>query len=64
MIAKGEFLEYAEVFAEDYYGTARRFLQKAEESGNDLLLDIDVQGAEQIRKKIPGAISPGEVNST
>ena len=57
MIAKGEFLEHAEVFSEDYYGTARRFLQKAEENGSDLLLDIDVQGAEQIRTKIPSTVS-------
>jgi guanylate kinase len=57
MIAKDEFLEYAEVFSEDYYGTARRFLQTAEEEGSDLLLDIDVQGAAQIRRKIPDAIS-------
>lgn len=57
MIAKDEFLEYAEVFSEDYYGTARRFLRQAEQAGSDLLLDIDVQGAEQIRRKIPDAIS-------
>lgn len=57
MIANEEFLEYAELFSEDYYGTARSFLQKAEQQGNDLLLDIDVQGAEQIRTKIPDAIS-------
>jgi guanylate kinase len=57
MIAAGEFLEHAEVFSEDYYGTARRFLQKAEQEGSDLLLDIDVQGAQQIRMKIPGAVS-------
>jgi guanylate kinase len=57
MIGKNEFLEYAEVFSEDYYGTARRFWEKAEQEGNDLLLDIDVQGAEQIRRRIPGAIS-------
>ncbi|HKW17357.1 MAG TPA: guanylate kinase [Terriglobales bacterium] len=57
MIGKDEFLEYAEVFSEDYYGTARRFLRKAEELGNDLLLDIDVQGAGQIRRKIPDAVS-------
>src|SRR5579863_9709339 len=55
MIAKDEFLEHANVFG-NYYGTARRFLLKAEEDGNDLLLDIDVQGAEQIRRKIPGAV--------
>ena len=47
MIRDDEFLEYAEVFG-NYYGTARRFLREAEQKGNDLLLDIDVQGAEQI----------------
>jgi guanylate kinase len=57
MIAKDQFLEYAEVFSEDYYGTAQRFWQKAEENGSDLLLDIDVQGAEQIRRKIPSTVS-------
>jgi guanylate kinase len=44
MIARDEFLEYAEVF-KNYYGTARRFLREAEQMGLDLLLDIDVQGA-------------------
>jgi guanylate kinase len=56
MIAAEEFLEYANVFG-NYYGTARRFLQQAEAGGNDLLLDIDVQGAAQIKKKIPEAVS-------
>ena len=56
MIAKDDFLEHADVFG-NYYGTARRFLRKAEQDGNDLLLDIDVQGAEQIREKIPDAVS-------
>lgn len=56
MIAQDDFLEHANVFG-NYYGTARRFLQQAEQEGSDLLLDIDVQGAEQIRKKIPGAVS-------
>ncbi|HEX3351646.1 MAG TPA: guanylate kinase [Terriglobales bacterium] len=55
MIRKDEFLEYADVFG-NYYGTARRFLREAEEEGNDLLLDIDVQGAEQIKRKIPEAV--------
>src|SRR5947207_2594714 len=55
-IAKNEFLEYADVFG-NYYGTARRFLQQAEEHGHDLLLDIDVQGAAQIKSKIPEAVS-------
>lgn len=57
MIRKDEFLEYARVFEVDYYGTARRFWHKAQEEGKDLLLDIDVQGAAQIRLKIPGAVS-------
>jgi guanylate kinase len=56
MIGRNEFLEYAEVF-KNYYGTARRFLRDAEESGLDLLLDIDVQGAEQIKRIIPQAVS-------
>ena len=56
MIRKNEFLEYADVFG-NYYGTARRFLQNAESEGNDLLLDIDVQGAAQIKSKIPDAVS-------
>jgi guanylate kinase len=56
MIAKDEFLEHAEVFG-NYYGTARRFLREAEQHGYDLLLDIDVQGAAQIKSKIPDAVS-------
>ena len=56
MIHEDEFLEHACVFG-NYYGTARRFLRKAEEQRDDLLLDIDVQGAAQIKKKLPGAIS-------
>jgi guanylate kinase len=56
MIAAGEFLEHAEVFG-NYYGTAWRFLREAEAHGNDLLLDIDVQGAKQIKEAIPEAVS-------
>jgi guanylate kinase len=56
MIRDGDFLEYAEVFG-NYYGTARRFLREAEQKGRDLLLDIDVQGAEQIQRKLPDATS-------
>jgi guanylate kinase len=56
MIAKDDFLEYAQVFG-NYYGTAQRFLREAEARGNDLLLDIDVQGAEQVKKKLPEARS-------
>ena len=56
MIRKEEFLEHANVFG-NYYGTACRFLREAEEEGKDLLLDIDVQGAAQIKRKIPAAAS-------
>src|SRR3984957_17117531 len=56
MIRQEEFLEHAEVFG-NYYGTARRFLREAEQRGSDLLLDIDVQGAEQIKRKLPQAVS-------
>ena len=57
MVAADEFLEHAEVFPGTYYGTARRFIREARERGNDLLLDIDVQGAAQIKEKIPEAVS-------
>jgi guanylate kinase len=56
MIRDGEFLEHAEVFG-NYYGTARCFLREAEQKRRDLLLDIDVQGAEQVQKKLPDATS-------
>jgi len=56
MIRNGEFLEYADVFG-NYYGTALSTLQEAFSSGRDLLLDIDVQGASQIRAKMPEAVS-------
>lgn len=56
MIRNGEFLEYAEVFG-NYYGTARSTLREAFAQGRDLLLDIDVQGAAQVRQKCPEAVS-------
>jgi len=56
MIRDGAFLEHAEVFG-NYYGTARHFLDDARARGNDLLLDIDVQGAAQVQKNLPEAIS-------
>jgi guanylate kinase len=56
MIRDGAFLEYAEVFG-NYYGTARRYMNDAFERGDDLLLDIDVQGAAQVKSKLPDAVS-------
>jgi guanylate kinase len=55
-IALGEFLEYAEVFG-NYYGTHRGVLDRAQEQGVDLVLDIDVQGARQLKSKIPEAVT-------
>jgi guanylate kinase len=55
MVRRDEFLEHADVFG-NYYGTSKRFLREALESGHDLLLDIDVQGAEQIKRKLPQAV--------
>jgi len=56
MTGRGEFLEWAEVFG-NYYGTALAALDHARQSGKDLLLDIDVQGAKQIMQRLPAAIS-------
>ena len=55
-IGKGEFLEYAEVFG-NYYGTHISELNRAGADGYDLVLDIDVQGARQLKEKIPDAVS-------
>jgi guanylate kinase len=56
MIGDQEFLEHADVFG-NYYGTARSSLQQAALRGKDLLLDIDVQGAAQVRQNMPQAIT-------
>jgi guanylate kinase len=55
-LARGEFLEYAEVFG-NYYGTNRETFESAIHQGKDLVLDIDVQGARQLKVAIPEAIS-------
>jgi guanylate kinase len=56
MMRDDQFLEYADVFG-NCYGTARRFLTEAEQNGHDLLLDIDVQGAAQIQRKLADAVT-------
>ncbi len=55
-IERGELLEWAEVFGH-YYGTHRRFLDQAVSERKDLVLDIDVQGARQLKSKFPDAVS-------
>ena len=56
MLARDEFLEWAEVFG-NYYGTHRGILEEAQAMGKDLVLDIDVQGALQLKCKIPEAVT-------
>ena len=56
LIAKGDFLEHAEVFG-NFYGTSRSALQEVLDQGNDLILEIDWQGAQQVRKLMPEALS-------
>jgi guanylate kinase len=56
MLADGQFMEHAEVFG-NYYGTARASLEQARREGHDLLLDIDVQGAAQVRAKMHEAVT-------
>lgn len=56
LVERGEFLEHAEVFG-NYYGTHREVLEQARSEGKDLILDIDVQGARQLKERIPEAVS-------
>jgi guanylate kinase len=57
MRASDEFLESAQLFGKDYYGSHRCFLDHARAGGKDLVLDIDVQGARQLKQKFPEAVS-------
>ncbi len=52
----GELLEWAEVFGH-FYGTSRKVLRRAAEQRRDLILDIDVQGAAELKEKLPEAVS-------
>src|SRR5438093_4476556 len=54
MAQNGDFLEWAE-FNGQLYGTARAFVHEQLESGKDVILDIDVQGAKQVKSKMPDA---------
>jgi guanylate kinase len=56
MIERGEFLEWADVFG-NYYGTHRGVLEEARAHDKDLVLDIDVQGARQLKSRIPDAVT-------
>jgi guanylate kinase len=56
MIGRGEFLEHAQVF-DNFYGTSKPQVQKMLDAGDNVLLEIDWQGAQQIRRAMPQAIS-------
>jgi len=56
-VRAGEFLEHARVFGKHQYGTPRRWLEEAQGKGLDLVLEIDVQGAEQVKQKLPSAVA-------
>lgn len=56
MLEKGDFLEYAQVFG-NLYGTSQRWVEETLAQGLDVILEIDWQGAEQVRKLIPSTVS-------
>ena len=55
MVGRGEFLEWAEVHG-NCYGTSRPWIEAEMAAGRDVLLEIDWQGAQQVRKHFPAAI--------
>lgn len=56
MQMRGEFLESAEVYG-NFYGTSQTWITQENAKGRDILLEIDWQGAEQVRRSFPRAIS-------
>lgn len=55
MIANDELIEWAQ-YVGNYYGTPRKFVEDTLKEGNDVLLEIEVQGAMQVKKKFPQGI--------
>jgi guanylate kinase len=56
LVARGEFLEHARVF-DNFYGTARVFVEEQLLQGYDVILEIDWQGAQQVRRAVPQCVS-------
>jgi guanylate kinase len=56
LAARGEFLEHARVF-DNFYGTSRAFVAAQLDAGRDVLLEIDWQGARQVRRALPECVS-------
>lgn len=57
MVARGEFLEHARVFGKHSYGTPKKWLEESRRKGLDLVLEIDVQGAAQVKEKLPESVA-------
>ena len=57
MVSRGEFLEYARVFGKHSYGTPKKWLDQSRVRGLDLVLEIDVQGAAQVKEKLPESVA-------
>ncbi|HXY24458.1 MAG TPA: guanylate kinase [Candidatus Acidoferrum sp.] len=57
MVSRGEFLEFARVFGKHSYGTPRKWLEESRKKDLDLVLEIDVQGAAQVKEKLPEAVA-------
>jgi guanylate kinase len=55
-LAAGGFLEHAEVFG-NWYGTSQEWVEQSLQSGTDVILEIDWQGAQQVRKLMPGTVA-------
>lgn len=56
MIVAGDFLEYMDVFGMNYYGTPRTYVEQQLAGGNDILLEIDVKGAMNVKRLCPDAV--------
>ena len=57
MVSRGEFLEYARVFGKHSYGTPKKWLEESRAKGLDLVLEIDVQGAAQVKEKLSESVA-------
>jgi len=57
MVSRGEFLEYARVFGKHSYGTPKKWLDVSKDKRLDLVLEIDVQGAAQVKQKLPESVA-------
>ena len=57
MVERGDFLEYARVFGKYSYGTPKKWLDESRRTGLDLVLEIDVQGALQVKHKLPQSVA-------